>query len=138
MEKVLLRLARQLNAFDEASLMALWDAYAQKVQEFEPTKRWEEAALVFSLLQAVRWKNQLFNYNWAAGVKPTGRMQDQHQLSGLAPDDPLGSFVSSQGPRLAAVEAHDLKHKAKVLQFKQKSPAEQDDASGPIVLDEDD
>ena len=136
MEKVLLRLARQLNAFDEASLMALWDTYAQKVQEFEPTKRWEEAALVFSLLQAVRWKNQLFNYNWAAGVKPGGRHLDQ--LSSLTPDDPLGSFLAPQGPRLAAVEAQGHKQKAKVLQFKPKPAQEQDEPGGPITLDDDD
>lgn len=61
MEKVLLKLAAQLNQYDTASLMALWDVYAEKVSEFEPTKRWEEAALVFCMIQAVHWKNQLFN-----------------------------------------------------------------------------
>ncbi|WP_460032602.1 hypothetical protein [Megalodesulfovibrio paquesii] len=152
MEKVLLRLARQLNAFDEASLMALWDSYAQKVQEFEPTKRWEESALVFCLLQSMRWKNQLFNYNWAAGVKPTGRNMDQ--LSTLAPDDPLGSFLSPageqasgggqgaaqgmHGPRLAAVDAQERKQKAKVLQFKPKPVELEHDSTEPPFLDEDD
>ncbi len=70
MEQLLLRLARQLDALDEASLMALWDNYAEKVHRFEPTKRWEEAALVFSFIQAKRWKNQLFNHNWAQQVRP--------------------------------------------------------------------
>lgn len=70
MEKVLIRLARQLNAYDEASLMALWERYASKVQQFEPTKRWEESALVFGLIQTLRWKNQLFNYNWALETRP--------------------------------------------------------------------
>lgn len=65
MEKLLLRLARQLDAIDEASLMSLWSKYATQTSRFEPTKRWEEAALVFSLIQAKRWKNQLFNYHWA-------------------------------------------------------------------------
>ena len=52
MEKLLLRLARQLDAIDEASLMSLWSKYATQTSRFEPTKRWEEAALVFSLIQA--------------------------------------------------------------------------------------
>lgn len=70
MEKLLGRLARQLDAIDEASLMALWGKYATLTSRFEPTRRWEEAALIFSLIQAKRWKNQLFNYNWASQSRP--------------------------------------------------------------------
>lgn len=65
MENLLLKLARQLDALDEASLMGLWSKYATQTSRFEPTKRWEEACLVFSMIQAKRWKNQLFNYNWS-------------------------------------------------------------------------
>lgn len=68
MERMLQKMARQLNAYDEASLIALWDKYAAIVERFEPTRRWEEAAVIFSLIQAVRLKNQLFNYHFAAGV----------------------------------------------------------------------
>ncbi len=76
MESLLHKLARQLDALDEASLMALWDSYAEKVHRFEPTKRWEEAALVFSFIQAKRWKNQLFNYHWSQQMRPeNGEMQ---------------------------------------------------------------
>lgn len=71
MEQLLVKLARQLDALDEASLMALWEKYANIVSQFEPTKRWEEAALVFSLIQAKHLKNQLFNYNWAEQVRPS-------------------------------------------------------------------
>ncbi|MDR2574612.1 MAG: hypothetical protein LBC94_09800 [Desulfovibrio sp.] len=70
MEKLLSRLARQLDALDEASLMSLWSKYAVVVERFEPTKRWEEAVLVFSMIQAKRWKNQLFNYQWALQKRP--------------------------------------------------------------------
>ena len=49
MEQLLIKMARQLDALDEASLLALWDKYAVIVSHFEPTKRWEEAALVFSV-----------------------------------------------------------------------------------------
>ena len=73
MEKMLLRLARQLDGIDEASLMALWSKYATTVSRFEPTKAWEEAALVFSLIQAKHWKNQLFNISGPGRQKPRTR-----------------------------------------------------------------
>jgi hypothetical protein len=69
MERILLKMASQLNSYDESSLMALWDKYATTVEQFEPTKRWEDAAIVFSLIQAVRLKNQLFNQHLAAGLE---------------------------------------------------------------------
>ena len=75
MEQLLIKMARQLDALDEASLLALWDKYAVIVSHFEPTKRWEEAALVFSFIQAKRWKNQLFNYSWSAQVHPSAASQ---------------------------------------------------------------
>jgi len=65
MERALRKLAAQLNGYDEASLMDLWEKYATKTEVFEPSREWEEATLIFSLIQAVRWKNQLFNHHWA-------------------------------------------------------------------------
>lgn len=70
LEKALLKLARQINAYDEASLMDLFDKYAEQVQAFEPTKRWEEAALILGIIQGMRLKNQLFNYNFAQARIP--------------------------------------------------------------------
>ena len=70
MEKLLTRLARQLDALDEASLMSLWSKYATIASRFEPTQRWEEAVLVFSMIQAKRYTNQLFNYYWAQQAQP--------------------------------------------------------------------
>ena len=64
MEKMLLKMARQLNAMDEASLMALWNKYLQRVQDFDASESWEEAVIVLSLIKAVRSKNQLFNTKW--------------------------------------------------------------------------
>ncbi len=61
MEKMLLKMARQLNAMDEASLMSLWNTYMEKVHAFDGSKDWEESVIVLSLIQAVRGKNQLFN-----------------------------------------------------------------------------
>ncbi|MBU1004080.1 MAG: hypothetical protein KKE73_16325 [Proteobacteria bacterium] len=72
MEKALEKLARQLMAFDEASLTSMWEKYAALVQNFEPTKRWEEAVVTFGLIQSIRWKNQLFNYHWKQSSNPDG------------------------------------------------------------------
>lgn len=65
MEKLLLKIARQLNGLDEASLMALWPQYLERVQDFDGSQEWEEAAIVMSLIHAVRSKNQLFNVKLA-------------------------------------------------------------------------
>lgn len=81
MEHQLLKIARQIDSFDEASLMALWERYAAIVSHFEPTKRWEEAALVLSIIQAKRWKNQLFNQQWLSRVQKDGADSDAPRLS---------------------------------------------------------
>ncbi|MDD4951508.1 MAG: hypothetical protein PHV85_03045 [Desulfovibrionaceae bacterium] len=70
LEKALARIARQINAYDEASLMDLWELYADKVRRFEPSKKWEEAVIVLGIIQGMRIKNQLFNYNWALSRQP--------------------------------------------------------------------
>lgn len=88
LENALTKLARQLVAFDEASLMDLWEKYAETVRQFEPTRRWEEAALVFGLIQAVRMKNQLFNYNLAASRQPGAPTPGLEMLDLTAPQDP--------------------------------------------------
>lgn len=86
MEKALLKIAKQLNAYDEASLMSLWETYAEKVRRFEPTKKWEEAAMVFAIIQGMHMKNQLFNYHWAQSRKP-GEPMPEFDFAGLtAPD----------------------------------------------------
>lgn len=85
LENALAKLARQLVAFDEASLMDLWERYAESVRQFEPTRRWEEAALVFGLIQAVRMKNQLFNYNLAASRQPGADAPGLEMLDLTAP-----------------------------------------------------
>lgn len=62
MENLLKKLADRLNSLDEASLISLWDKYYEKVQKFTPSREWEEDILILSLIQSVRWKNQLFNH----------------------------------------------------------------------------
>lgn len=100
LENALAKLAHQLVAFDEASLMDLWERYAESVRQFEPTRRWEEAALVFGLIQAVRMKNQLFNYNLAASRQPGAGAPGPGMLDLTAPqrdDRPERQQASRRG-----------------------------------------
>ena len=115
MEQVLLKMARQLRAFDEASLMALWDKYAETVQRFEPSQRWEEAVLVLAMIQGMRFKNQLFNYHWAEGRQPG-------QPVGPAPilGTPLGDAAEPAGKKTGPKN----QNKGKVLAFRPKDSGE--------------
>ena len=69
MDKLLRKLAEKLNTLDEASLMSLWEKYYDQVKVFSPSKKWEEDVLILSMIQSVRWKNQLFNHLWAKPKK---------------------------------------------------------------------
>ena len=120
MDRALRKLAAQLNAYDEASLMALWERYAQDVEQFDPTKRWEESALILSLIQAVRWKNQLFNHHWAASSRPDGMglppqssftlLEDVPSPGGLQQD----AEASDEGPALGC----GSQKRCKILSFR--------------------
>ena len=110
MQRILEKMAKQLNAYDEASLMQLWQHYAMQVNEFEPTKRWEEAAIALCLVQAVHWKNQLFNYHLAASVAPAS-----------LDDVPVHDFFAQKRDKGATPAADDeAKAKATVLRFPPK------------------
>lgn len=115
MQRVLEKMAKQLNEYDEASLMQLWQQYASRVHDFEPTKRWEEAALILCLVQAVHWKNQLFNYHLAASAAPA----DKSTLP------PLPDYFSAQraksGAQAPTKADESQKAKATVLRFPEKS-----------------
>ncbi|MBI9078982.1 MAG: hypothetical protein JEY79_04485 [Pseudodesulfovibrio sp.] len=124
-EKALLKLARQINGYDEASLMSLWEKYAEKVRHFEPTKRWEESVLVFNLIQSTRLKNQLFNYNWAQSRMP-GDDPVGLDLAALTAPDVSGKGVSGkeQAPvDLFEVPSLDAKkeHRGKLLTLTPKN-----------------
>ena len=113
MQRVLEKMAKQLNSYDEASLMQLWQQYAAQVHDFEPTKRWEEAAVALCLIQAIHWKNQLFNYHLAATATPA----DKNSLP------PLPAFFTAkrtQDKGTPMVE-ENTKPKATVLRFPKKS-----------------
>ncbi len=99
MEKMLHKLARQLDSLDEASLMALWGKYATITSRFEPTAQWEEAALIFSLIQAKRWKNQLFNHIWSKRRQPPEReevfFEDEIDDDSPAPEELAETLTES-------------------------------------------
>ena len=111
MQRVLEKMTQKLNEYDEASLMQLWQHFAAQVHEFEPTRLWEESALALCLIQAVHWKNQLFNYQLALSANPA----DKAEMPTL-PD-----FFSSR--KKPAPEKADAPHaKATVLAFPAKGP----------------
>ncbi len=117
MDRALRKLAAQLNAYDEASLMNLWERYAQEVDMFEPTKRWEESALILSFIQAVRWKNQLFNHHWAQSSRPEGVGLPPQSSFTLLEDVPGPGGVSA-GSDDGPVDGDGAKKLAKVLSFR--------------------
>ncbi|MCD6320417.1 MAG: hypothetical protein J7M03_07025 [Candidatus Desulfofervidaceae bacterium] len=61
MEALLHRLAEQILNLDEASLTSLLEKYRAKIQQFEPTKEWEKAVIVFFMINGVKVKNLMFN-----------------------------------------------------------------------------
>jgi len=60
-ESSLDKLAQQILGLDEASLASLWGKYRQRMEQFEPTKEWEKAVVIFFIINAVRAKNHIFN-----------------------------------------------------------------------------
>ena len=63
MEKALERLAEQILSFDEASLASLRDKYRRRIENFDGTKDWEKAVMIYCMINAVSMKNALFNEN---------------------------------------------------------------------------
>ncbi len=96
MENSLKKIAEQLNSFDEASLTGLWEKYHDIVKEFEPTKRWEEAALILSMIQALRWKNQLFNTKWSELETPWSQESEDESAENGSETENGGSSENKQ------------------------------------------
>jgi hypothetical protein len=63
MEKALEKLAEQILSFDEASLASLREKYRLRIEQFDATKEWEKAVIVYCIINAVSMKNTLFNEN---------------------------------------------------------------------------
>ncbi len=61
LEKTLEKIADKILGFDEASLAFLWEKYKQRMEHFDASHEWEQAVIVFFIINAVRAKNQIFN-----------------------------------------------------------------------------
>lgn len=127
MEQVLLKLARQLRAFDEASLMALWDKYAESVTRFEPSQRWEESVLVLAMIQGMRFKNQLFNHHWAEGRLPGQPATPVPAVAAPAETQSSAPGATNQAGATSATGAQPVAGKprrGKLLAFRPKDTGE--------------
>lgn len=123
MDKALNKLAKQLLAFDEASLTSMWERYSQIVEKFEPTQRWEEATVMLGMIQAVRWKNQLFNHHWKLMREPGDA--PGVPLHSVSPPLPVPDIGPAGGPASGPGGDGEVRNKrGKVLSFR---PREDDD-----------
>ena len=134
MEKLLKKIAAQLNAYDEASYLYLWEKYAAIVEDYDGSEEWEEAFLILSIIQSIRWKNQLFNHNWLAQARGGNAIEGDSPLppsfmrqAGLEAKN--GKIVKKK-PKTVEAEKYrssqpekdqaEKTESCKVLQFKQK------------------
>jgi hypothetical protein len=60
-ENSLDKIAENILYLDEASLEILWDKYKTKMEQFSFTPDWEKSVIIFSIINAVRVKNAIFN-----------------------------------------------------------------------------
>ena len=61
LENSLNKIAENILHIDEASFTSLWDKYKNKVEQFSNSSEWEKAVIIFSIINAVRAKNAIFN-----------------------------------------------------------------------------
>lgn len=69
LEKALDKIAEQIIALDEASLSNVRKKYLDKLFQFEPTKEWEKAVIIYFIINGVIAKNNLFNHHIVAAQK---------------------------------------------------------------------
>ena len=60
-ENSLDKIAENILYLDESSLGILWDKYKTKMEQFSFTREWEKSVIIFSIINAVRVKNAIFN-----------------------------------------------------------------------------
>ena len=61
LERALDKIAEQIIALDEASLTQLRKKYLDRVCDFEASKEWEKAVVIYFIINGVVAKNNLFN-----------------------------------------------------------------------------
>jgi len=55
-EIFILQPIEKILAFDESSLAGLWGKYKNKMEQFDTTKKWEKAVIIFFIINSVRVK----------------------------------------------------------------------------------
>lgn len=60
-EDVLSRIARQIMTLDEETLTAMVPRYKARMLDFVPSREWEEAVIIYFLINGLRTKNSMFN-----------------------------------------------------------------------------
>ena len=76
MEKALDKLAEQILGFDEASLAHLREKYRRRIENFDGTRDWERAVIIYCIINAVSMKNALFNENVVKQKRSKGEKPD--------------------------------------------------------------
>ena len=61
LEESLSKIAQTILGLDEASLSALREKYKARAQNFAPSSAWEKDFIIFSIINSVRVKNNVFN-----------------------------------------------------------------------------
>ncbi|MDR0622209.1 MAG: hypothetical protein LBJ61_10085 [Deltaproteobacteria bacterium] len=60
-EETLSQIAKNLLALDEDTLISLIPKYRKRMDRFEPTTEWEEAVIIYFIINGYRIKNAQFN-----------------------------------------------------------------------------
>lgn len=60
-EDALNKIADMILGLDEASVTALWDKYKTRMETFSFSRDWEKSIVIFSVINAIRVKNAIFN-----------------------------------------------------------------------------
>lgn len=61
LEDSLNKIAENILYLDEASLSSLWEKYKAKMEKFSFSPEWEKSVVIFSIINAIRVKNAIFN-----------------------------------------------------------------------------
>jgi hypothetical protein len=85
-EGTLNKLAEHILGLDEASLASLWQKYKTKTENFEISKEWEKAVIIFFIINAVRAKNQMFNEEILKRQRPQAEPERTTRLPRGKPD----------------------------------------------------
>ena len=69
----------QILAFDEASLRTLRAKYQTRMNDFDTSKEWERAVIVYFIINSVITKNALFNKNVLEGERKKGERETKEK-----------------------------------------------------------